>query len=207
MSFSDRRRDGGEGRGVEGKYSPSAVIGADFEARCRSSRQPELKSSSGTHPFKNLKHDLSCFPVTKLTLSKHWIFLHNVKTKLSVNIGLQHCHITYVNKSARENIPSARLPQKPNANSCRQQKKLELIAPVLLELSWKCYTYTRTYIRNWLILYPSPRLLKAGIITIKFHLNICISGITNYQVLLTIHTINGFLRDLPHVQVEVVGAG
>ena len=121
MSFSDRRRDGGEGRGVEGKYRPWAVIGADFEARCRSSRQPELKSSSGTHPFKNLKHDLSCFPVTKLTLSKHWIFLHNVKTKLSVNIGLQHCHITYVNK--REH-PLGKITTQPKCKLMSATKKI-----------------------------------------------------------------------------------
>jgi len=30
MSFSDRRRDGGEGRGVEGKYIPRGGIGAEF---------------------------------------------------------------------------------------------------------------------------------------------------------------------------------
>jgi len=29
MSFSDRRRDGGEGRGVEGKHILRGVIGAD----------------------------------------------------------------------------------------------------------------------------------------------------------------------------------
>ena len=30
MSFSDRRRDDGEGRGVEGKYMPWGVIGAQI---------------------------------------------------------------------------------------------------------------------------------------------------------------------------------
>jgi len=30
MSFSDRRRDGGEGRGVEEKYIPQRVIGAEI---------------------------------------------------------------------------------------------------------------------------------------------------------------------------------
>jgi len=29
MPFSDRRRDGGEGRGVEGKYIPGGVIGVE----------------------------------------------------------------------------------------------------------------------------------------------------------------------------------
>jgi len=30
MSFSDRRKDCGEGRRVEGKYIPGGVIGAEF---------------------------------------------------------------------------------------------------------------------------------------------------------------------------------
>jgi len=30
MSFSDRRKDGVEGRGVEGKYIPPGVIGAEI---------------------------------------------------------------------------------------------------------------------------------------------------------------------------------
>jgi len=30
MSFSDRIRDGSEGRGVEGKYMPREVTGADI---------------------------------------------------------------------------------------------------------------------------------------------------------------------------------
>jgi len=48
MSFSDRRRrgtDGSEGRRVEGKYIPSGVNGADFEAGRR--------TSTVTHPSFN----------------------------------------------------------------------------------------------------------------------------------------------------------
>ena len=79
MLFSDRRRDGGEGRGVEGKYIPRGGNGCRiFEAGCSSCLQSVLKTSTGTHPFFNYQQipvgrDVNVFYVCFLDISTEWL--------------------------------------------------------------------------------------------------------------------------------------